>query len=176
MISSTRYFLFSATVLAFMAVLSGTAWTTISLAPEVGGQEIALSGYQLEPLISSLPVLQFLLISLLRFFPGLAKRVGLIVPAVVSFALAAIALTSVLSQYSDQIANEISKLTGISGASSQLAIIISVEIAFSPWLFLVAAALLFSWSAYAVFAGISLPTSRGSEQVQEPIDLWSSQR
>lgn len=176
MISSSRYFLFSAALLAFLAVLSGMAWVSIVLKPEVGGQEIALSGFQLEPLISSLLILQFLLIALLKFFPSLTRRAGLMVPAIISFALGVIALTSVLSQYSNQIANEITESTGISGTESQLEIIISLEISFTPWLFLLASALLFSWTLYAVLSGIRKPLPKATKQGQEPLDLWSSQR
>lgn len=160
-----------------LSVFAGLNWLEVQLTPDAGAQSIEVTGYVAFPIISALILLQAASLLASFFTPTLVGRwiAGLLAPVMLGHAvLLTLGLEEALER---SLSGEISKVTGVAGASSQLQFVAESNNTYL-WVGYLLAVLL----NLAVLAGKALLNAGPAKKAQEPretddaSDLWESQK
>jgi hypothetical protein len=159
-----------------LTVLAGFSWVDLTLTPASGGQKIEVTGFLVFPIISALLLLQGSALLAAFFTPSIVGRIisGIQVPIVVWHAL--VVFTTIQTSLQDAVAAEITKATGVVGASSQAQLLESaLDNNIWYWYLAVLAFNVLALAARSV-VGKTTPRKQSPSSNQENSeDLWETQ-
>jgi hypothetical protein len=159
-----------------IAIFAGVNWITLVLAPDAGGQSIAITGYLVFPITSALIMIQAAGLLASFFTPNIVGRVlsGALVPFFIWHLINVV--TNLESSLQAAIATEITKATGVVGVASQSQLVQSALDSNAWYLYVVAVGL--NIAVLILKSTVDLKPAKAphrADQKEDPGDLWESQ-